>query len=309
MDDTATLTPAHFLEAFDAPEQDGDLIGAEIARHDFRYRRLTQTERDGLILSVLNRLDGFTRVGAHRHDIWEMAWSDVANRYEQSRGDLAALEPSFIGATREIRLRGDFALPVDPKFEFHFFRVFRHWLFRKYLGEAGAVYEFGCGSGFNLAALAQLCPEKRLTGLDWARPAVELMNSFARQEGFNLTGRFFDFFSPDPEMVLEPGSVVLTFCALEQTGERFKGFIDWLLARKPALVISMEPVFEFYDITRLYDVLAMRYHLHRGYLSGYLTHLQTLAAAGRVEILKARRMGFGSLFHEGTSLLIWRPVP
>ncbi|MBF0213002.1 MAG: class I SAM-dependent methyltransferase [Magnetococcales bacterium] len=308
MEEILTLTVAQFLEAFDADPEDGEWLAEEIARYDFRYRRLSQEERDALILSVLDRLDGFTQVGAHRQHIWELAWGDVADRYERSRGDLSALEPGFIGATREIRLRGDFAVPMDPKFEFHFFRVFRHWLYRKHLGAARQVYEFGCGSGFNLAALAQRAPDKVLTGLDWAQPAVDLINAFARKQGFNLTGRRFDFFNPDPELKLEPGAVVMTFCALEQTGVGFRDFIDWLLERQPERVISMEPVLEFYDPARLYDALALRYHRHRNYLNGYYTYIRELAAAGRVEILKARRLQYGSLFHEGTSMLIWRPI-
>lgn len=299
---------AYFIKSFDASAQEGGWIAEELVKYDFSYRRLTQEERDALILLVLNRLDGFTQVGAHRHNIWEMAWGDVASCYAASQGDLSALEPSFIGATQEIRLGGDFAVPTEPKFEMNFFRVFRLWLYKKYLGDARRVYEFGCGSGFNLAALAQLAPDKELIGLDWAKPAVDLMNGFAQKQGFNLTGREFDFFAPDPKLKLGSGSVVMTFCALEQTGERFRGFIDWLLEQKPDLVMHMEPIFEFYDPTRLFDALAMRYHQHRHYLKGFYTYMNELVAAGRVEILKARRMGYGSLFHEGTSMLIWRPV-
>jgi SAM-dependent methyltransferase len=309
MPDSLALTPLDFLDAFGAPEEDAGLIRAEVAKHDFRYRRLPQDERDALVLSILKKLDGFTQVGEHRHGIWETAWSDVANRYDCSGGDLSSLEPSFIGGTGYIRLQGDYAWPLAPKFEFSYFRVFRLWLFCKYLADARRVCEFGCGSGFNLAALAQIAPDKQLVGLDWAAPAVDLINRFSQKHGFNLTGRSFDFFNPDPSFELGPGSVAMTFCALEQTGERCVTFIDWLMEKKPDLVISMEPVLDFYDPGSLCDDMAIRYHTHRQYLQGYLGRVRELEAQGRVEIVQARRLGMGSLYHEGYSLLIWKPLP
>lgn len=302
------LTEADFLAAFDAPAEDAALFAAEVARHDFGYRRFDQAERDALILSVLRKLGSFTQVGEHRHDIWEMAWADVARRYDDSDGDLSALEPSFIAGTPYLRLQGDYAAPVDPAFEFSFFRVLRQWLFRRYLGDTSHVYEFGCGSGFNLATLAQLAPDKHLIGLDWAWPAVDLIDRVAARYGFALQGRRFDFFHPDAGFTFEPDAVAMTFCALEQTGDRCPVFLEWLLERRPALVISMEPVLDFYDPDSLVDELAIRYHTGRGYLTGYLPWLRRQADAGRVELLKARRLGLGSLYHEGYSLLVWRPV-
>lgn len=301
------LSVGDFLAAFDAPETESGLIAAEAARHDFRYRRLDPAARDAVLLSVLRKLDGFSRVGEHRSDIWQMAWADVARRYEESRGDLSALEPSFIGNTPYLRLLGDYAVPTDPRFEFNYFRVLRRWLFGTYLADAKHVYEFGCGSGFNLAALAQMRPDCRLVGLDWAPAAVDLVNRFADRHGFALEGRRFDFFHPDPELVLPQGTVALTFCALEQTGPRFEAFVDWLIERRPALVVTMEPVREFYDPERLFDEMALRYHDRRAYLSGYQPRLAALAATGRIELLKAKRLGMGSLYHEGYSLLAWRP--
>lgn len=303
----AALSVADFLAAFDAAPEDAALFAAEAARHDFHYRRLDQAERDAVILSVLRKLDSFTQVGEHRHDIWEMAWAEVGHRYDDSGGELSALEPSFIAGTRHIRLGGDYALPLDPSFEFSFFRVLRSWLFRKYLGDSQHVYEFGCGSGFNLASLAQLAPDKHLVGLDWARPAVRLIDRVAARYGFPLRGRHFDFFHPDPDLTLEPDAVAMTFCALEQTGDRCPVFLDWLLERRPALVISMEPILDFYAADSLVDELAMRYHGGRRYLTGYWAWARQAAAAGRIELLKARRLGMGSLYHEGYSLLIWRP--
>lgn len=301
------LTTADFLTAFDAPPEDAATLADQVARYDFRYRRLDQAERDAVILSVLRTLGTFTRVGAHRQGIWRDAWGDVARRYSDSQDDLSALEPGFIGGSRHIRLFGDYALPLADGFEFNYFRILRHWLFQRYLPGFRDVYEFGCGSGYNLVALARSDPDKRLVGLDWADSAVDLIREVAARHDLALESRRFDFFAPDPDMILPANSAVMTFCALEQTGERCSIFLDWLLARRPALVVSMEPVVDFYDPDSLVDDLAIRYHTGRGYLSGYLSWLRERGA--EVQVVKARRLGMGSLYHEGYSLLIWRPAP
>jgi hypothetical protein len=300
---------ADFQRAFGARPGDESLIAAEAAKHDFTYHRLPAGERDAVILQVLQRLDGFTRVGEHRHEIWENAWADVARRYDASGGDLASLAPPFMSATPVLRVAGDYARPVDPRFELNWFAVFRHWLFSRHLGAAERVFEFGCGSGFNLTALAGLHPQLRLCGLDWTESVVALVDRIGAQHGLNLRGRRFDFFAPDPDLTLGPGSVALTFAALEQTGDRYEPFLSWLLERRPDLVINMEPAIELYDPTSLVDHLAIRYHQHRGYLNGYFARVQELARRGEAEILDVRRLGFGSQYHEGYSLLIWRPGP
>jgi SAM-dependent methyltransferase len=308
LSDSLAFTVADFLDTFGAPPEDAALIANEVGKYDFRYRRLSQAERDAVILRVLRRLDGFTQVGEHRKDIWEMSWADTAARYDAAGEEIDALEPSFIGGTKEIRLRGDYAVPVAPKFEFNWFRVLRLWLFRRYISGAPQVYEFGCGSGFNLVAMARLAPEARFVGLDWAESAVALINRVAAKHALSLSGRRFDFFHPDPDLKLEPGSVVTTFCALEQTGERCGAFVDWLMTRRPRLVVSMEPIVDFYDPESLFDDMVLRYHGHRQYLSGYLGRIKALSESGRCELVAARRLFMGSLYHEGYSLLIWKPL-
>ena len=303
------LTVKDFALAFDAPPEDEAMLAEEVQQHEFKYERLSQQERDDVILGVLQRIDQFTRVGAHRHDVWSRSWGDVADRYDESGADLASLDPPFIGASTIIRLGEDYARTLVPRFELNWFKVFRGWLFRTYLQGIERIFEFGCGSGFNLAALAQMYPNKQLVGLDWAEPAIDLVNRVGRDHGLSLKGKRFDFFEPEDVVTLGPDSAVLTFCALEQTGDQFHRFGEWLLKAKPDLVIQMEPIVEFYDRDRLYDYLVVKYHRHREYLSGYFPWLTALEREGRAEVLCARRLRFGSLYHEGYSLLVWRPVP
>ncbi|MEA2905400.1 MAG: hypothetical protein QOI12_2787 [Alphaproteobacteria bacterium] len=302
------FTVDDFLSALDMPPGSAALIAPQVAKYDLSYRRLGVEERAALVREVLARLDSFSKVGAHRYQIWDQSWSELAGRFAASGGALSSLEPSFIGASPVVRLGDDYARPADPRFELYWFRILRLWLFKTYLAEFDRVLEFGCGSGYNLAALAELYPEKELVGLDWSEAAVALVGRIGATQDRRLIGRQFDFFDPDPSLALGKTSAVMTFAALEQTGTRFTRFLDWLLERKPGLVINMEPALELYDADRPFDQLAVRYHTGRDYLSGYFPGIRELANEGKAQILKLLRPRFGSLYHEGYSLLIWRPV-
>ncbi len=304
-----TFAVPDFMQAFGAAPGEEALFESEAGKYDFGWRRLTQAERDAAILGILQKLDGFTKVGEHRHGVWTDSWEETRQRYLKAGGDIEALDPPFMGATPNIRLLGDYAKPRDAAFEHHWFRVYRHWLFKKFLGASGPkrVFEFGCGSGFNLATIGTLYPDKELMGLDWAQPAVDLVNQVAADHGFNLKGQRFDYFNLDQSVPIA-GAAVCTFCSLEQTGTRFRGFFDWLMEAKPALVISMEPGIENYDQNDLFDYLGWRYVHHREYLNGYFAAVREAANAGKAEILHDRRPGFGSFYHEGYSTIVWRPV-
>ncbi len=306
-----TLTVADFATAFgttcdDIPQD----VQALIHAYDFRYRKLLQEERDLVILKIQKQLDAnsFARVGKERKGIWEKAWSERAANFRDGNYKLENLIPNYIDSNPVVRLNGDYVLPRNPNFERNFSEVLRLWLFKKYLAPTQAIYEFGCGSGFNLTMLAKLYPEKDLVGLDWATSAVQLVNSIGENHGLRLKGRQFDFFAPDKDLELAGNCAVVTMCALEQIGDNHEAFIQFLLDKSPALCLNMEPLCELYDAEQLVDYLAISYHKQRGYLEGFWSRLKQLAAEGKVEIQKVQRVSFGSLYHEGYSFVAWRPV-
>jgi hypothetical protein len=121
-------------------------------------------------------------------------------------------------------------------------------------------------------------------------------------------GRLFNFFAPDPEFRLEPGAVVLTFGALEQVGDRFGPFLEFLRANRPLRCVHVEVLEEMYDDSLLLDALALRYHRSRGYLSGFLPALQQRAARGELVLERVFRQHFGNRFNDTFSYLIWQPA-
>lgn len=281
---------------------------ALIKKTNLKIHVPSKEERDQILLTVVKILDrtDLDQAGEHNRQKWEKGWGENLEEYKQS-GNLEALVPRFIHPGRPIRWRGDYVVPSNERFEHDYFDIFRQWIFAKYFSNLDAVYEFGCGTGFNLVVLARMFPTMKVYGFDWATSAIELVNKLARDQKADIQGKVFDFFNPDESVKISPNSAVLTMGAMEQVGDRFERLLDYFLRNSPSLCVHMEPTPEFYDTEKLTDYLAHKYHHKRGYLRGYFPRLQELEKQGRIEILKAKRLYFGSLLHEGFSYYVWRP--
>ena len=184
--------------------------------------------------------------------------------------------------------------------------MLRTYLFKKYFAEAPEIYEFGCGTGLNLVALAGMFPDKKLYGLDWSETSNAIINKIAETHKFKMSGAFFDMFSPDHTLNVAENSAVFTIGAMEQLGTNFEPFLQFLLDKKFRICINIETPYELYDPGRLFDYVAAKYLEKRGYLRGYLARLKQLESQGRIDVIKMQR-SFGSLYHDGYSFVIWRP--
>lgn len=283
---------------------------ASIAKTDFRYKTLTGVEREQVILRVLETIDSgsLSVVGPERKSIWENGWSENLQNFINSNYDLNELIPKFVKRSEVIRLDGNYIMPSNPEFETGFVTVLRVYLFRKYFSQASSVYEFGCGTGLNLVALAGLYPEKKLYGFDWSTASRDIVNKIAETHRINASGALFDMFSPDYQLDIDNHSAVFTIGTMEQLGSNYEPFLQLLLEKRISICINIETIYELYDQTSLFDYVAAKYLERRGYLQGYFARLRQLEAEGRIEIIETRRT-FGGLYHDGYSYIVWRPKP
>ena len=307
---TCEVTLEDFADLFGTTVEDipGDCREL-IERNDFRYKTITGEKRDQVILDILKKIDSaqLTTVGAKRKSIWEKGWNENLQNFLDKHYDIDELKPKYYRPSQILRYRQDYVTAIDPDFEFNFFKVLRLWLFRKYLKDVKTIYEFGCGPGHNLVALAKLFPEKEIHGLDWVKSSCELVNKIAEVYHHNITGHIFDMFHPDESLNIQNNSAILTIGALEQLGRKFEAFLQFQLKKNPTLCLNVEPFLELYNQDNLADYLAVKYQDKRNYLAGYLERLQQLKAEGKIEILKTHRMLFGSYYYDGWSFVIWRP--
>lgn len=304
--DAAALASCFGIAAEQLPRSCRSLLAA----HDFSYKVLEGSERDTLILEILRRIDGDSqKIGAaERKNVWEAGWRESLNAFVASNFDAAKLVPKFIRPQQVVRLNRQFVEPADPQFELHFVELLREWMFREFFADVGAIHEFGCGTGFNLLALAKIFPKKRLYGSDFVPASVELVKQIAATSGLAIEARLFDMTEPASDYSLGRGDGIFTFGSLEQLAGQFERFLDFLLERRPAICVHVEPTIEFYQESNLVDYLAMRFQRKRGYTEGFLPRLRALAAGGQIELLRSNRLNFGSLMMEGYNLMVWRPV-
>lgn len=304
------LNAKDFGEIFGVPgEKLSEDIKASVNQSDFSYHCLDANEVKGVALKIFKRIDSpdLGIAGVQGKERWIQGWQENLNNFVKSGYDVGELVPKFIRPNQPIRLFGDYVMPHDDNFELNFYSVYRRWLFSTYLADAKTIYEFGCGTAFNLVELARMYPDKILHGLEWVEPPIEIMRLLHERYNYNITGHLFDMFSPDRTLEVMPGSAFLAIGALEQLGTNFESFLDLVLEKKPSIFVHVDSLTELYDENNLSDYLALKHDIKRNYLRGYLTRLRELEKEGRVEIIKVQKVSCGGLYHDGYSHIIWRP--
>ncbi len=275
---------------------------------DLSYSIISGEERDKTILNVLKRIDTDKQIigSQERQQIWDNGWKENLESFIDNNYDLCKLIPKFIRYDQPIRYNLQYIKPSNHKFELDYYSIFRQWLFKKNFHNFDTIYEFGCGTGFNLVALSQLYPEKRLYGLDFVHSSVNLVNKIAEHYGYNMTGHLFDMISPEPFNLIE-NSAMFTIGSIEQLAGKFDKFIKYILEQPISLCIHVEPIIELYDENNLIDYLAIKFQRKRGYTKGLLPYLQKLESNKIIDILKVKRLYFGNVVMEGYNYIIWRP--
>lgn len=285
-----------------------DLSGRDITA-------LSDLERNDLLdhIESLVLSGEFKISGPHRKPDWEAGWGEnLGNLASAGRSNFSSeILPKYFGKSNFLRIAGvHVSSASSDELESELLSVLVDslvsFLYSSY--SAGSLYEFGCGTGHHLVRLRQLLPEAKLVGLDWTESSQMLLAEISRRlEDALLVGENFDFFSPNTDLVVNNKSIFLTVASLEQVGNAFGPFLDFVLNARPSVVIHVEPIEELLGDTKE-EELSKLYFKKRGYLTGYLSALRKLEAQGQLRILAAERTGLGSLFIEGYSVIVWEPV-
>jgi len=307
--ETKTLKLKDLALLLGAKENDLSACQTLINQFDFRYKLFNQRERETIFLDILKIIESSNLLpaGPPQKKDWEKRWLSILEKFVASGYSLDRLIPDFFQRIRPIRIGRDFGRPLDQNFELNLYTVFRRWLFQKYLNKSRVIYEFACGTAFNLVELAKLFPDKELHGLDWVYPPKEIIAILAKKYGYKITGHTFDVADPNPNFPIDPEGAILTINGLEQLGTNFESFLQFVLKKSPRLCVQVEPLEELYDTNQLPDYLALKFNYKRHYLSGYLTRLRQLEKKGRIKIIQVHKMPCG-LYHEGHSFVVWKPI-
>ena len=245
---------------------------------------------------------------AERTEVWEKGWQENLEAFRQSGYDQSQLVPKFVRKGNPLRWKQNYIIPRDDEFELNFINIYRHWYAEEYFSKIDKVHEFGCGTGYNLLSLAEKFPKKSYIGSDFVQSAITITNEIGVSRNLNITALKFNMLAPDFSYELARSDGVFTFGALEQLASNLEPMIEFLLKKQPAIIVHTEPVEEYYDLNNLEDYLAYSFQSKRGYSSGLITRLNQLEKLGKIEILKQKRLFFGSFFMEGYNHIAWRPL-
>jgi len=235
---------------------------------------------------------------------WESGWGENRKDYGLT-GDVKDLLPKFVKKNEVVRLEGDYVLPLNSEFETSFVNVLRQFVFERFLTGYQDIFEFGAGTGHNLVHLSRIFPNAKLTGLDWSTEACKLIEEVGLRLGINLTSAMFDMFKPSSDLQIPDGSALFTIGALEQLGQNHEEFLKFILKSKFQICIHLETSYEIYEEEELLDALSKRYLEKRNWLKGYFASLRNAESEGALEIIYQRRT-FGSLFHDGYTITVWK---
>jgi len=282
-------------------------VRENIEKFDLEYVTLTDQERDDKILEIIKKLDeNIVFSGDHRLSDWEKGWLENLELFEKSK-EINSLIPLYHGKYDILRWKGDFIKSVTPKLDYKLHICLVDSILNNYVIDENNVFEFGCGPGYHLLRLSSY-KKVNLYGLDWTSASQKIINDINKKFETSINSANFDFFNPNYDIDVPKGSVFYTVAALEQVGENFKKFVDFILSKKPELVINMEPIDELLDDTKIIDFLSIKYFRKRNYLKNYLPYLEDLEKQGKIEIIKKQRIFYGSFYVEGHSLIVWRPI-
>lgn len=301
------LTFKDFEDLFKEPLS--DFMREKIREYSLEYYDITNAERDTCIKKIVAALidKNLVKAGEHRFAQWEDGWKENLKNVLENQ-EISSIIPNYFGKYDYVRINRKFVKPASKDFEYRTLCVIVDWIFDKYMREADAIYEFGCGTGYHLLRARKVNLTASLWGLDWTTASQEIIKQIAsKMVDPKLYAHRFDYFSPDMDFSLDSNSVVYTVASLEQIGSKFKKFIKYLISNKPKLCIHVEPISELLEENNLIDYLSIEYFKKRNYLNGFLTYLRSLEATGEIKILKAQRTFVGSLFIEGYSIVAWTP--
>jgi hypothetical protein len=280
-----------------------------IDKFDLTYQELNEQERDQSILNIINVLykENLVKVGEHRLESWEKGWSENFELLKQGT-DVINLIPKYFGKYNIFRWKEKLIKGNSKYLDYYQLIILVDAILHEYVGDKyDNLLEFGCGPAYHLLRFGNFNPNINLIGLDWTVASQNIIEEINKLNiNTKITGNNFNYFNPDYNTNIPENSAIFTCNSLEQIGENYKPFIDFLLSKKPDLCINFEPMSELLDEENLLDKLSILYSEKRNYLKGYLSYLEQLEKEGKIEIILKKRLYGGTLHLEGYPVVIWK---
>jgi len=283
-----------------------------IENFSLQYHSLSDGERDQAVIECIDKLlSNVSQVGSHRQEVWENGWNENLQNFILTK-EYEDLIPKYFEKQSAIdcvaRWNNNFIKTKTENFIYKIFTLFVDCIITKFINEEfDNIYEFGCGTGYNLVRFSKYYEKMSFIGLDWAKSSQEIIRFISEQNIVkNIDSHNFNYFDIDSKYEIKPNSAVITCCSLEQIGDSFKDVVDYWVSKKPKLCINFENENSIFDDSSLLDKLSIEYAKKRKYLDGFYSYLKELESKNLIQIIYQKRLYSGNIFHEAYPVFVWK---
>ena len=277
---------------------------------NFKYKEINDNNEQKLIKFLIEKtINDKRKTGSKKRKIvWQKGWNENLVRFKKDPKNLKALLPIYNNDNIYLRFFSKFIIPKDSSFEHNYFRLLQQHLFDTYFKKYNNFYEFGSGTGLTALSLANNFPEKKVFATDFVKSSVQIIKTIAKHYNKKIYAEIFDIKKPNYKYEIKDKSLIFTLGAIEQVKDDYKDFIDYILKKKPKLVINMEPYKEAFDLKNHMDLLSYAFIEKRKYANNFLPYLKELEKKKKIKILKIKRTYFGGIMMESYNYIVWKVI-
>ena len=237
---------------------------------------------------------------------WQDDWFSVLQNLRTNNDNVKSIiRPKWFRKNAFVNIQNCLSLTETPYVDWEYQLITRQMLFYTHLKDIDNICEFGSGSGTNFYLINQILQDKNFILSDISVTSLKIIQELKRKlNRNNLTYNNIDI-EQDIDLKLPDNTAVITTSVLEQIGDNYNNFINFILKEKPQIVINVEPIVELLDSKSGFDNVMNLYCEKRKYLTGYLTELEKLEKQKKIKIIMKKRTMVSGTFIEN-SVLIWK---
>ena len=240
--------------------------------------------------------------GFHRKNDWEKGWGGqgIINSSK-----FKMYIPYYFKKNKYLRINNEVWEDLDGYGELILLRSIQHITFNKALKifrKKLLIIEFGCGVGHNILYLKKYFKEYKWGGSDWASTSIEFLKKNKVCDTKYI--RKVDFFDTKTFWKVQEKYICFTNAALEQTGLKYKKFINHLINDNYCTGgIHIEPMQELLNNSPL-EKNSKYYANKRGYLKNFIKFIQNKKNV----IVFSKKILIGSKFMFGYQIMYWKKI-
>jgi len=237
---------------------------------------------------------------------WQDDWFSVLQNLRTNDDNVKSIiRPKWFRESAFVNIQNCLSLTETPYVDWEYQLITRQMLFYTHLKDIENICEFGSGSGTNFYLINEILQNKNFILSDISVTSLKIIEELKRKlNRNNLIYSNIDI-EQDIDLQLPDNTAVITTSVLEQIGDNYKNFINFILKEKPQIVINVEPIVELLDSKNGFDNVMNLYCEKRKYLAGYLTELEKLEKQKKIKIIMKKRTMVSGTFIEN-SVLIWK---